>query len=75
MRKITHVIIAEAVAEIHEKGAYSRHIFSLLGVTGVMHVAEDAHLIGITWSCYWLDQFLMLALNMDFVMDLPTWGK
>ena len=34
----------------------------LLGVTGVMHEADDAYSIRSTWSCYWLDQFLTLAL-------------
>ena len=36
----------------------------LLAVTGVMHEADDAYLIQSTWSCYWLDQFLTLALNI-----------
>ena len=37
-------------------------------MTGVMHEADDAYSIRSTWSCYWLDQFLTLALNnMDFV--------
>ena len=36
----------------------------LLAVTGgVMHEADDAYSIRSTWSCYWLDQFLTLALN------------
>ena len=35
----------------------------LLAVTGVMHDADSAYSIGSTWSCYWLDQFLTLALN------------
>ena len=34
----------------------------LLAVTGVMHEADDAYSIRSTWSCYWLDQFLTLAL-------------
>ena len=36
----------------------------LLAVTGVMHEADDAYSIWSTWSCYWLDQFLTLALNI-----------
>ena len=28
-----------------------------------MHEADDAYSIQSTWSCYWLDQFLTLALN------------
>ena len=36
----------------------------LLAVTGVMHEADDAYSIQSTWSCYWLDQFLTLALNI-----------
>ena len=36
----------------------------LLAVTGVMHEADDAYSIRSTWSCYWLDQFLTLALNI-----------
>ena len=31
---------------------------------GVMHGADDAYSIRSTWSCYWLDQFLTLALNI-----------
>ena len=34
-----------------------------LAVTGVMHEADDAYSIQSTWSCYWPDQFLTLALN------------
>ena len=30
---------------------------------GVMHEADDAYSIRSTWLCYWLDQFLTLALN------------
>ena len=30
---------------------------------GVMHEADDAYSIWSTWLCYWLDQFLTLALN------------
>ena len=29
-----------------------------------MHEADDAYSIWSTWSCYWLDQFLTLALNI-----------
>ena len=36
----------------------------LPAVTGVMHEADDAYAIRSTWSCYWLDQFLTLALNI-----------
>ena len=36
----------------------------LLAVTGVMHEADDTYSIRSTWSCYWLDQFLTLALNI-----------
>ena len=36
----------------------------LLAVAGVMHEADDAYSIQSTWSCYWLDQFLTLALNI-----------
>ena len=47
-------------------------------VTGVMHEADDAYSIRSTWSCYWLDQFLTLALNILILsifyisMDLST---
>ena len=36
----------------------------MLAVMGVMHEADDAYSIRSTWSCYWLDQFLTLALNI-----------
>ena len=36
----------------------------LLAVMGVMHEADDAYSIRSTWSRYWLDQFLTLALNI-----------
>ena len=29
-----------------------------------MHEADDAYSIRSTWSCYWPDQFLTLALNI-----------
>ena len=29
-----------------------------------MHEADDAYSIQSTWACYWLDQFLTLALNI-----------
>ena len=50
----------------------------LLAVTGVMHEADDACSIRSTWSCYWLDLFLTLALNILILsifyisMDLST---
>ena len=52
----------------------------LLAVMGVMHEADDTYLILIrsTWSCYWLDKFLTLALNtlalpiFDISLDLST---
>ena len=50
----------------------------LLAVTGVMHEADDAYSIQSTWSCYWLDQFLTLALSILILsifyisMDLST---
>ena len=50
----------------------------LLAVTGVMHETVDAYSIRSTWSCYWLDQFLTLALNILILsifyisMDLST---
>ena len=43
-----------------------------------MHEADDAYSIRSTWSCYWLDQFLTLALNILILsifyisMDLST---
>ena len=36
----------------------------LLAVMGVMHEADDTYSIQSTWSCYWLTQFLTLALNI-----------
>ena len=30
---------------------------------GVMHEADEAYSVRITWSCYWLDQSLTLALD------------
>ena len=50
----------------------------LLAVTGFMHGADDAYSIQSTWLCYWLDQFLTLALNILILsifyisMDLST---
>ena len=50
----------------------------LLAVTGVMHEADNAYSIQSTWLCYWLDQFLTLALNILILsifyisMDLST---
>ena len=35
----------------------------LLALTGVMHERDDAYSIRSTWPCYWLYQFLTLALN------------
>ena len=38
---------------------------SILYITGIkafLHEADDAYSIRSTWSCYWLDQFLTLAL-------------
>ena len=35
----------------------------LLIVTDVMHEADNAYSIQRTWSSYWLDQFLRLALS------------
>ena len=43
-----------------------------------MHEADNAYSIRSTWSCYWLDQFLTLALNILILsifyisMDLST---
>ena len=50
----------------------------LLAVTGVMHEADDGYSIRSTWLCYWLNQFLTLALNILILsifyisMDLST---
>ena len=50
----------------------------LLAVTGVMHEVDDAYSIRSTWSCYWQDLFLTLALNILILsifyisMDLST---
>ena len=54
------------------------NIHWLLVVTGVMHEADDAYSIWSTWSCYWLDQFLALALStlilsvFYILLDLST---
>ena len=54
------------------------HLNRLLAMTGVMHEADDAYSIQSTWWCYWLDQFLTLALNILILsifyisMDLST---
>ena len=37
---------------------------SITKLSGVMHEADDPYSIWSTWSCYWLDQFLTLALNI-----------
>ena len=43
-----------------------------------MHETDDAYSMQSTWSCYWLDQFLTLALNILILsifyisMDLST---
>ena len=57
----------------------AQNIFPLKsGERGVMHEADDAYSIQSTWSCYWLDQFLTLALNILILsifyisMDLST---
>ena len=50
----------------------------MLAVTGFMHEADDAYSIWSIWSCYWLDQFLTLALNtlilsnFYILLDLST---
>ena len=41
----------------------SIHLSDCQVLTGVMHEADDASLIRSTWACYWLDQFLTLALS------------
>ena len=44
----------------------------------IQQLADDAYSIRSTWSCYWLDQFLTLALNILILsifyisMDLST---
>ena len=50
----------------------------IVSCDGVMHEADAAYSIRSTWSCYWLDQFLTLALNILILsifyisMDLST---
>ena len=44
----------------------------LLAVTGVVHEADDAYSIWSTWSCYWLDQFLTLALDAWILSKFST---
>ena len=44
----------------------------MLAVTGVMHEADDAYSIQSTFSCYWQDQFLTLALNTWILSKLST---
>ena len=44
----------------------------LLAVTGVMHEADDAYSVWSTWSCYWLDQFLTLALDAWILSKFST---
>ena len=39
---------------------------------GVMHEADDAYSIRSTWSCYWLDQFLILALDVWILSKFST---
>ena len=58
---------------------YKKYCVSfMLDVTVIMHEADDAYSIRSTWSCYWLDQFLTLALNILILsifyisMDLST---
>ena len=48
------------------------YLNSLLAVTGVMHEADDAYSIWSTWSCYWLDQFLTLALDAWILSKFST---
>ena len=38
----------------------------------VMHEADDAYSIWSTWSCYWLDQFLTLALDAWILSKVST---
>ena len=44
----------------------------LLAVTGVMYEANETYSIQSTWSCYWLDQFLKLALNAWILSKFST---
>ena len=37
-----------------------------------MHEADDAYSIWSTWSCYWLDQFLTLALDTWILSKFST---
>ena len=37
-----------------------------------MHEADDAYSIWSTWSCYWLDQFLTLALDAWILSKFST---
>ena len=48
------------------------YLHGLLSVTGVMHEADDAYSIRSTWSCYWMDQFLTLALNTWILLTVST---
>ena len=48
----------------------------LLAVTDAMHETDKVYSTWSTWSYYWLDQFLTLALNtwilLKFQLDLST---
>ena len=37
-----------------------------------MHEKDDAYSIRSTWSCFWLDQFLTLALNTWILSKFST---
>ena len=60
------------------KTRFFKKKFPGVWVVFVMHEADNTYSIRSTWSCYWLEQFLTLALNILIFsifyisMDLST---
>ena len=49
-----------------------QYFYLIASCDGVMHDSDDACSIRSTWSCYWLDQFLTLALHAWILSKFST---
>ena len=49
-----------------------QYLYLISSCDGVMHESDDACSIRSTWSCYWLDQFLTLALHASILSTFST---
>ena len=49
-----------------------QYFYLIANCDGVMHEANDAYSIRSTWSCYWLDQFVILALDARILSKCST---